>query len=85
MLELAEEPLSRAEQGYREASDQTRLGAALVLRSALTSIQGDFPHAFALARQAISMLPEQEIKWRGPCLGLLGTEAALAGKTEPVN
>jgi len=78
--DLVEEPLQFAEQGYRETSNQVRLGMALTLRAVLISNQGEFVHAFALARQALTLLPEQDQQWRSRCLTVLGLEALLSGQ-----
>jgi LuxR family maltose regulon positive regulatory protein len=78
--DLVEEPLQFAEQGYRKASNQTRLGMVLTLRAVLISNQGEFAQAFALARQALTLLPEQDRQWRCRCLTMLGLEAILSGQ-----
>lgn len=81
---LVEEPLQWAEQGYRNVSNQVRLGSIVALRAVLTFYQGAFAQAFALARHALTLLPEQGQLWRGDglslpgfCLSLLGLEALL--------
>jgi LuxR family transcriptional regulator, maltose regulon positive regulatory protein len=76
-LEQAKTPLQWAEQGYRAASNQAGLGAVLTVRAMLAAHQGAFTHAFALARQALSLLPEDDRHWRGGCLIIQGAEAAL--------
>jgi LuxR family maltose regulon positive regulatory protein len=81
-LELVKEPLSMAEQGFRTEGNQTGLGAVLTVRAALTANQGDFARAFGLARQALSLLPEDYRQWRARCLAIVGTEAASAGQLE---
>jgi LuxR family transcriptional regulator, maltose regulon positive regulatory protein len=79
-LDLVEEPLQWAEQGYRETSKQTGLGSVWTVRAVLIAHRGDFAHSFALARQALDLLPEQDRMWRGHCLSLLGTEALCSGQ-----
>ena len=76
-----EGPLSWAEHGYREAGNLTQVGAVLATRAAITGFQGQFPHAFAQAREALSLLPAQDGQWRGQCFCVLGIEAVLAGQT----
>ncbi|HET8844506.1 MAG TPA: LuxR C-terminal-related transcriptional regulator, partial [Ktedonobacteraceae bacterium] len=49
-------------------------------RSLLFSYQGDYPRAIALARQALTLLPESDYLWRSHCLGFLGIEAFLTGQ-----
>ena len=44
--------------------------------------QGEFSTAFALARQALPLLPAEERKWRGLCLSVLATEAVLSGQLD---
>jgi LuxR family transcriptional regulator, maltose regulon positive regulatory protein len=77
-LDLVDEPLQWAEQSYREAANQAGLGAVLALRAVLTTNQGDFAHAFALARDALNLLPEHDQQWRRVCLIIRGAEAALS-------
>jgi LuxR family transcriptional regulator, maltose regulon positive regulatory protein len=79
-LQRVEAPLHQAEEGFRASGDQAGLGAALVARAVLTGQQGAFAQAFALARQALDVLPEDESQWRGHALCLVGMEAALAGE-----
>src|SRR5262245_19106069 len=77
-LEQAQTPLQWAEQGYRAASNQAGLGAVLTVRAMFAAHQGAFAHAFALARQALTLLPEADRHWRGICLIIRGAEAALS-------
>ncbi len=80
-LEQTKTPLQWAEQSYREAANQAGLGAVLTLRAMLAAHQGAFAQAFALARQALSLLPEDDQHWRGGCLLIQGAEAALSGQS----
>jgi LuxR family maltose regulon positive regulatory protein len=79
-LERVEVSLQQAEEGFRASGDRVGLGAALVARAVLTGQQGAFAQAFALGRQALEVLPEDETQWRGHALCLVGWEAALAGE-----
>ena len=79
-LERVEAPLRQAEEGFRASGDRAGLGAALIVRAVLTSHQGAFAQAFGLGKQALALLPEDEIQWRGHALCLVGWEAALAGE-----
>jgi len=79
-LEHVEVSLRQTEEGFRARGDRVGLGAALVVRAVLTSHQGAFAQAFALGRQALDVLPEDEIHWRGHALCLVGMEAAFAGE-----
>lgn len=78
-LDLVEEPLSMAEQGFQTANNQTGVGGVITARAILNANQGNFIQAFALAQHALTLLPEDEQQWRGHCIALLGTEAATAG------
>ena len=80
LLEQVATPLSLAEQAFRAEGNQAGLGAALTMRAVLTSFQGKYTQAFALARQALPLLPEEERQWRGHALCLLGIEAVFAGE-----
>jgi LuxR family transcriptional regulator, maltose regulon positive regulatory protein len=79
--QAVEEPLNWAEHGYREAVNLTEVGAVLATRAVITSFQGDFPQAFTQAREALSLLPSQDQKFRGQCFCVLGMEAVLSGHT----
>lgn len=81
-LDLVEEPLRWAEQGFRETSHEAGLGAVLTARAVLTTFQGAFAQACALARQALPLLPEQESLWRGHGLHLLGLERIISGQPD---
>jgi ATP/maltotriose-dependent transcriptional regulator MalT len=78
--QAVEEPLRWAERGYREAGDLAEVGAVLAARAVVTSFQGEFPQAFAQAREALSFLPSEDRQWRGLCLCVLGLEAVLTGQ-----
>jgi LuxR family maltose regulon positive regulatory protein len=79
-LERVEAPLRQAEEGFRASGDRVGLGAALIARAVLLIQQGAFIQAFALARQALDLLSEDESQWRGHALCVVGWEAALAGE-----
>ncbi len=79
-LELVERPLLLAEHGFQSQGNQAGLGAALTARAVLMSFRGELAQAFALARQALTLLPEGERQWRGHALSLRGTEEAVAGQ-----
>ncbi len=79
-LALVEEPLRVAEHGFRSQGNQSGLGAVLTARAVLLSFQGELAQAFALARQALTLLPEDEQQWRGHALCLRGAEEAMAGR-----
>lgn len=80
LLEYVEVPLTVAEQAFRTEGDQERLGAALTMRAVLTGFQGMYRESYALAQQALPLLPEEERQWRGHALCLLGINALLSGE-----
>ncbi|GHO97409.1 LuxR family transcriptional regulator [Reticulibacter mediterranei] len=82
ILELVEEPLRWAEQGFREAADEAGLGAVLTMRATLLTFQGAFAEACALAHKALPLLSEQEQRWRGHCLCLLALEMIISGQPD---
>lgn len=71
--------LQIAEQHWQEQGNQARLGEILAFRSLATGWQGNFLQALSLARQALTMLPPEETRWRGVALVHLGKGAQLAG------
>jgi len=79
-LDLVKEPLDLAEQGYRALGNQAGLGGVLTLRAILLSYQGAFAQVPALARQALSLLPEQERQLRAVCLTAIGEGEVFIGQ-----
>jgi LuxR family maltose regulon positive regulatory protein len=79
---LLQPPLLAAEQGWRAAGDRHRLGALLTFRAMVAWWQGDTARSFADARQALALLPGQDVEWRGPCLLHVGMEALLEGHAD---
>jgi LuxR family maltose regulon positive regulatory protein len=74
------EPLEMAEQAWRAAGDEPMLGQALAFRARATWLQGRLSEAFALARQALELLAEENIQGRGITLVLVGAEEVFAGR-----
>lgn len=81
-LEGVETLLHQVERGFRARDDQAGLGEALVMRAVLTLQQGAFAQAFALARQALAALPEDDLQWRSHALCIVGEAEAHAGQLE---
>ncbi|MEO8970736.1 MAG: LuxR C-terminal-related transcriptional regulator [Ktedonobacteraceae bacterium] len=79
---LVETPLEMAERCWQAEDNSARLGEVLALRSQVAWWQGDLPRAFATAREALELLPAQEIMWRGSSLLSVGIEHLLAGELE---
>lgn len=79
-MALLQGPLALAEERWRTEGNQPQLGRALGFRALVTWWQGDLRQAFAAARQALDLLPPEDLFWRG--LGLLGVgaEGLAAGK-----
>ena len=74
------EPFLRAaEPAWRADDDHQRLGQLLSFRGNVQWWQGDFPKAFAYARQSLEYLPEHDVFWRGNSLLSVGYEALSAG------
>ncbi|WP_165423386.1 LuxR C-terminal-related transcriptional regulator [Ktedonosporobacter rubrisoli] len=81
-LERVEESLQWAERGYRETFNQAGLGAVWISRAALLAQRGEFARAFALAREALNRLPEQDRMWRGHGLVVIGIELLCSGRLD---
>ncbi len=73
-------PLESAEQAWRAAESQPMLGQALAFRAVATWLQGRLSQSFAIARQALELLPEDNLQWRGVTLVLVGGEELFAGR-----
>ena len=75
------EPFLRAaESVWRTNGDDQCLGQLLSFRGNVEWWQGDFPKAFAYARQSLDKLPEYDVFWRGNSLLSVGYEALNAGR-----
>lgn len=77
---LLEVPLSRAEQIWKATNNLPRLGEVLALRALSDWWLERHSESFALARQALTLLPEQDTEWRGPCLIQTGMAELYAGR-----
>nr|BBH87044.1 helix-turn-helix transcriptional regulator [Thermosporothrix sp. COM3] len=75
-----EKLLQQAEQGLSTADDRLHRGAIYTLRALMAWWQDDYVQSFAAARQALSLLPEQEVRWRGMCLLHTSMEEQFAGR-----
>jgi LuxR family maltose regulon positive regulatory protein len=64
--------LSVAEQHWRAENNTRKLGELLAFRALATWWQTDFAQAFASAKQALELLPEDAIEWRGISLLFVG-------------
>jgi LuxR family maltose regulon positive regulatory protein len=71
-----------AERIWQAEDSRAGLGMVAALRSSVHWWQGNFPQAFAYARQALELLPPDELMWRGTCLIHLGTAELFAGRLD---
>ena len=77
---LVEGPLRAAEEGWRRQGRDAGLGQVLALRTMVAWWQDDLPRTFALAGQALELLPEDDVFWRGISLSYVGLAETLAGR-----
>lgn len=77
-----ERPLQIAEWIWQAEDNKIGLGMVAALRSSVYWWQGNFPQAFVYARQALELLPNDELMWRGTCLIHLGTAELFAGRLD---
>jgi len=73
-------PLEIAEQHWRVEGSRSKLAQVLIFRTMVAWFQGAPPHELVGARQALDMLPEEDIFWRSVSLIGVGLEELLAGK-----
>jgi LuxR family maltose regulon positive regulatory protein len=73
-------PLQIAEEHLRHEGNKDKLGEVLAFRSLAAWMQRDLSQSFPLARQALELLPQGEVGWRGISLVLVGTEELYAGR-----
>nr|BBH86193.1 helix-turn-helix transcriptional regulator [Thermosporothrix sp. COM3] len=78
MKEL-EEPLQRAEQGFRSEGNLSRLGEVFAFRATLARQRGEMREAVTWAHQALIWLLPEEQGWRSSCLGIIGIGALYEG------
>jgi LuxR family maltose regulon positive regulatory protein len=79
-LEQLQKPLQMAETYWQSAKNEPKLGEVLALRAIVLWWHGDFLKSFVVARQALNLLPESEVQWRGVSLIFLGAEQLYAGQ-----
>lgn len=79
-LERLQKPLQMAEEHWQAVNNGAKLGEVLALRAIVTFWHGDFPQSVSLARQALDLLPEDEVQWRGVSLTFMGAEELYAGR-----
>jgi LuxR family maltose regulon positive regulatory protein len=79
-MTLMQKPLDMAERYWRAEDDAFKLGEVLAIRSQAAWWQGDLYRAFANARQALDLLPEQGSLWGAGAKLAAGAEEGLAGR-----
>src|SRR5579859_1635090 len=72
--------LNMAEQGWQRADNTSRTGEAYAFRSLIAWRQGEISQSVAYAKQALVLLPADELAWRGTCLNVLGRNEQLSGQ-----
>jgi LuxR family maltose regulon positive regulatory protein len=73
-------PLQIAEEHWQREGNKHKLGEVLAFRSLVAWLQRDIRGSFSLAREALALLPDSEIQWRGVSLLFVGAEDLYAGK-----
>ncbi len=71
--------LKGAEDIWREQANTIGVGIILSFRSLASNWQGAYGRAHSFAREALSLLPEGEMTWRGISRGILGETELYAG------
>ena len=74
--------LEMAERVWRAEDNRPKLGQLLAARNQIAWWQGDLPQAFAASRQALELLPEQEMFWRATVMLPIAIEELLAGRLD---
>jgi LuxR family maltose regulon positive regulatory protein len=81
-MTLIQTPLVMAERFWEAEGNRPKLGEALAFRSQVALWQEDLPQALAAAKQALELLPEQEVFWRGSSILTMGRGEMLSGKLD---
>ncbi len=79
---LVETTLQMAEDGFRATNNTAKLGEVFAFRSIMIKQRGEIDESVALARQALALLPAEEMAWRGASLSSIGTGEHFAGRLE---
>ncbi len=79
-LALLQPPLQMAEQAWQAEGNRPKLGEVLAFRSLAAFFQWNLSQTFAEARQALELLPEENVQWRGISLIFVGLEELLNGR-----
>jgi LuxR family maltose regulon positive regulatory protein len=79
-LAQAEHWLKLAEGAWQAESSRSGLGEIRTVRAVICFRQGDIASASHCAREALTLLSENESQWRGFCLRIVGEEEMLVGQ-----
>ena len=74
--------LQLAEQGWQSIGHTPRLGEVYTIRAFITHQQGATTEAMRLAKQALTMLPAEDVMGRSLILGILGVTEMRAGQLD---
>lgn len=81
-VETLRDVLARAEAGFRGGGQPTQLGKTLALRSLVDRNLGLMAESGACARQALALLPAEELVWRSVGLCMIAAGELFAGRLE---
>jgi LuxR family maltose regulon positive regulatory protein len=81
-IDLLRAPLEIAEQHWRAEGNRPKLGQVLIFQTMATWFQGNSLKVLAGARQALEMLPEEDVFWRSVSMIGVGLEELLSGQLE---
>lgn len=79
-FDRVESLLQMAEQYWQREEREEQLGEVLAFRSLIAWRQGDAARSFGAARQALDLLPADEVQWRSTALVFAGIAALYAGR-----
>ncbi|MEO7910854.1 MAG: LuxR C-terminal-related transcriptional regulator, partial [Roseiflexaceae bacterium] len=79
---LVETSLQMAEDGFRATDNTAKLGEVFAFRSIIIKQSGAIDASVALARQALALLPVEEMAWRGASLSSIGSGEHFAGRLD---
>ncbi|MCC6457749.1 MAG: hypothetical protein IT328_22530 [Caldilineaceae bacterium] len=78
--ELLEPPLQMAEKAWRAEENRPKLGELMAFRSLVSWFRPNLMQSLAEAREALALLPEENVQWRGISLIFVGLEELLKGQ-----
>jgi LuxR family maltose regulon positive regulatory protein len=79
---LIDTSLQMAEDGFRATNNTAKLGEVFAFRSITSKQRGEIDASVAWARQALALLPAEEMAWRGASLSSIGTGEHFAGRLD---